>query len=324
MRSLALLLWLGLCRALGIYNTSKPLQDTVEYYVNTITQDRSRRPSQSHALLIDTSLGRVLGRQDRSSPNVLAFLGIPYAEPPIGKLRFRPPKPKRPWYPSIYKAFELSPECLQSELFSSNDLSRLRSEDCLYLNIWKPKRSSKSNPESKGNHNHNNRRELLPVLVWIYGGAFIHGGSAKPEYMGNKLAEKGVVVVSFNYRIGALGFLVSTSDGLYGNYGLDDQKTAIQWVQDNIQAFGGDPHRITLFGESAGAMSIVLHLLDQQQLQERQYQAYQQQVAHYRSRRARYTSIHEGFEEADLDFREFKPRKLFHAVIMQSNPLGYK
>jgi carboxylesterase type B len=127
-------------------------------------------------------------------------------------------------------------------------------------------------------------------MVWIYGGAFLHGSSSRVPYLGDKLAIKGCgsVIVSFNYRVGALGFLVSSSDGLFGNYGLHDQKLAMQWVQDHIASFGGDPKRVTLFGESAGAMSIGLHYIEQQQKETTSSQ------------------------------------QLFHRIILQSNPLGYK
>lgn len=196
--------------------------------------------SAQEKVVVETRLGRVEGLSDGL---VHSFLGIPYAEPPLGTLRFQPPRPKRPWYPTIHTAKEFAPECLQSELFASADAQRRRDEDCLYLNIWSPVP-------------HPSHPSLLPVMIWIYGGAFIHGGSSKPEYHGQELAKRGVVVVTFNYRVGALGFLVSLSEGLFGNYGLADQKMVFQWVQENIQAFGGDPDRVTLFGESAGAMSI--------------------------------------------------------------------
>lgn len=227
-----------------------------------------RSSSSKHPLITDTTLGKVLGRKDG---NVNVYLGIPFAEPPLGKLRFRPPRPKRPWYPSIHRAVRYGPECLQSELFAGTDEhQRPRDEDCLYLNIWQPANTTAVDSENRRKRGVQPPKELYPVLIWIYGGAFIHGGSTKAEYEGSQLAAKGVIVVSFNYRVGALGFLVSTADGLYGNYGLEDQKLAIQWVQDNIRHFGGDPNRVTLFGESAGAMSIVLHLLDQQHSQQQQ------------------------------------------------------
>jgi para-nitrobenzyl esterase len=220
--------------------------------------------------IVDTSLGKVAGARRN---NVIEYLGIPYAEPPIGALRFRPSIPKRPWYPSIWQAKHFSPECLQSTTLVSDD-GTVRDEDCLYLNIWRPIAHDHSKP--------------LPVLVWIYGGAFIHGGSAKREYNGQYLAARGVVVVSMNYRVGALGFLVSIRDGLYGNYGLEDQRIALEWIKTNIRMFGGDPHKITLFGESAGAMSIGLHFLD--------------------------TVLH----------KAPYMRSAFDKIIMESNPLGYK
>jgi len=228
-------------------------------------------------VVVNTPLGRIVGLRDGATN---AYLGIPFAEPPTGTHRFRPPRPKRAWSPSSYRAFNFSPECLQSTLFADSEDGIPKDEDCLYLNIWQP-----AKPKGHG---------LSPVLLWIYGGAWIHGGASKPEYIGNQLAARGVVVVSCNYRLGALGFLVSTADGLYGNYGLADQKLAMQWVQDNIRAFGGDPRRVTLFGESAGAMSIGLHLLDQQQ---------------------RHSKMHQ--------LKKPKPW-LFHAIILQSNPIGYK
>lgn len=231
-------------------------------------------------VLVSTALGTISGKREGQ---VNAFLGIPFAEPPTGTFRFRPPRPKRAWSPKTHYAHTYSPECLQSSLYASVDSDGTSmDEDCLYLNIWVP-----AKPKEKG---------LLPVLLWVYGGAFLHGGASKPEYVGDQLAARGVIVVSCNYRLGALGFLVSTSDGLYGNYGLADQKLAMMWVQDHIRNFGGDPTRITLFGESAGAMSIGLHFLDQE---------YQQQRL--------------------LRTNPRQPRKwLFHAIILQSNPLGYR
>eukprot|EP01038_Epipyxis_sp_PR26KG_P008016 gene8016-10864_t len=257
---------------LVVYCLSIVYRNTLVSVVSGIVRDE--------VVMVETNEGRVLGRREGS---VNSYLGIPFAEPPIGHLRFRPPKRKTAWYPAILRAFNFTSECLQSTLFAAEDPDgRPRDEDCLHLNIWQPSR-----PRKDG---------LYPVLVFIYGGAFLHGGTTRPEYAGNKLAERGVIVVSFNYRLGALGFLVSVADGLFGNYGLDDQKLAIQWVQDNIRAFGGDPNRVTLFGESAGAMSIGLHVLDQQYRMDQWKRKYPMQSF----------------------------RKLFQAVIMQSNPMGYK
>lgn len=241
---------------------------------------------------VETSLGVVVGKR-LGKQNV--FLGIPYAEPPVGTLRFRPTVPKASWHPRQLLAREFSPECLQSELFSP-DVYILKDEDCLYLNIWQP-------VDTRSNQG------LYPVMVWIYGGAFMHGGTTRPEYWGDKLAKKGVIVVSLNYRVGSLGFLVSVSDGLFGNYGLDDQRTALRWIKHNIRAFGGDPNRITLFGESAGAMSIGLHLLDMH------------------TQPTNYTWVKDIKDVATSrkdENRQEQEDPLFHAVIMQSNPIGYK
>jgi para-nitrobenzyl esterase len=168
-------------------------------------------------VIVKTSLGSIKGFKNGT---VNSFLGIPFAEPPTGQYRFRPPRPKRPWYPSQYEALNFGPECHQSALYSTSPESEElpRDEDCLYLNIWQPATTAKvSGP--------------YPVLLWIYGGAFLHGAASRPEYIGDRLASRGVIVVSCNYRLGALGFLVSVPDGLFGNYGLHDQKVAMQWVQ---------------------------------------------------------------------------------------------
>jgi para-nitrobenzyl esterase len=243
----------------------------------------------NYEVSIDTSLGKVVGFRN-GSLNV--FLGIPFAEPPIGRLRFRPTVPKVPWHPNIHYALKFSPECMQSNLFSNGDDGIGNDEDCLYINIWQPIKAKK------------NPAKLFPVIVWFYGGAFMHGGSARREYYGNYLSSQGALVVTFNYRVGALGFLVSTSDGLFGNYGLMDQYTALVWIKQNIIHFDGDPNRITLFGESAGAMSIGLHFFQSQ------------------SNIPRWN---------DGDNNEMKTAKkrfgsecLFHAIILQSNPFGYK
>ena len=208
--------------------------------------DSTREKESGRASVVHTSLGDIAGKREGQ---VNVFLGIPFAEPPTGTFRFRPPRPKRPWAPSTYQAHSYSPECLQSSLYTSSDGTEredgiVRDEDCLYLNVWVP-----------ANHNFN-EKGLLPVMFWVYGGAFMHGSASKPEYVGDQLASRGVILVSCNYRMGALGFLVSTTDGLFGNYGLADQKLAMMWVQEHVRNFGGDPTRVTLFGESAGAMSI--------------------------------------------------------------------
>ncbi len=177
---------------------------------------------------------------------VRAFLGIPYAAPPVGKLRWRPPQPARQWFYRSAKAF--GPHCIQFGSYPDmifHDPGA--SEDCLTLNVWTPKGAA---PGS------------LPVMVWIYGGGFTTGGTSEARQDGEFLARRNVVVVSMNYRLGMLGFLALRSlaeespNHAAGDYGLLDQAAALAWVHRNISAFGGDPNNITLFGESAGSFSV--------------------------------------------------------------------
>lgn len=192
-------------------------------------------------------LGRVQGRRQGGSD---FFGGLPYAAPPVGNLRFAPPESAAPWAPSKLDATHFGPDCWQivDPLLNPGAEESQMSEDCLYLNIYTPA-------------GHAARQKALPVMVWLHGGAFQQGGARRDEYDGRRLAERGTVVVTLNYRLGALGFLVSSSDGLFGNFGLMDQRAALHWIQDNIQYFGGDADNVTLFGESAGAVMTGLHLM---------------------------------------------------------------
>ena len=173
-----------------------------------------------------------------------AFLGIPYAAPPIGELRWKPPQPALP-IEGVHDASHVGEQCPQAL-----SLTGVGAEDCLFLNVWVPQRG----------------REL-PVMVWLHGGAFLFGSGGDAYYDGRYLAETyGVVVVTLNYRLGAFGFLahaqLTAEDPAYpssGNYGLEDQRAALQWVQRNISVFGGDPAQVTLFGESAGGFSTCVH-----------------------------------------------------------------
>ena len=187
------------------------------------------------------------------------FGNIPYAAPPVGNHRFAPPEPPTPWSPAVLDGTHYGCDCWQvvvpsapTEEHNKDDslVNQQMSEDCLKLNVFLPAGQATRK-----------KSLLLPVLVWFHGGAFQQGGAHRPEYNGKSLVERELIVVTINYRLGALGFLVSSSDGLYGNYGLMDQRAALDWVRDNIQDFGGDPNRVTLFGESAGAIMIGLHLL---------------------------------------------------------------
>jgi carboxylesterase type B len=177
---------------------------------------------------------------------ILAFKGIPYAAPPVGALRWRPPSPPASWS-GIRDGSHFGDDCMQTPYVIPT--GQKASEDCLTISVWTGADYSKA------------RR---PVMVFFYGGAFIGGSSAYPLYDGAKLAREGVVVVGFNYRVGIFGFLahpqlsVESPQHASGNYALLDQIAALKWVKDNIAAFGGDPRYVTAFGESAGAASIAV------------------------------------------------------------------
>ncbi|XP_041420836.1 cholinesterase-like isoform X1 [Xenopus laevis] len=205
--------------------------------------------------IVDTKYGKVKGVQVSVFSGIItAFLGIPYAEPPIGNLRFKKPEPHKPWS-DIWNASQYGNSCYQTvdQIFAGfsgaemwNPNTQL-SEDCLYLNIWIP------TPKPRN----------ASVMVWIYGGAFETGTSSLDLYDGKFLARtERVIVVSMNYRLGTLGFLAFPGNGeAPGNVGLFDQRLALQWVYENIAAFGGNPKSITIFGESAGGASVSYHML---------------------------------------------------------------
>ena len=185
---------------------------------------------------------------------VTAYLGIPYAAPPVGERRWRPPQAAQKWE-GIRKADRFGTSCMQAqpgsllpwteEFMTHGPVG----EDCLFLNVWTTGSGSSAR---------------LPVMFWIYGGGFRAGSSSVAVYDGAELAKKGVIVVSVNYRVGLLGFLAHpelTKESEHhssGNYGLLDQIAALQWVQKNIAAFGGDPKQVTIFGQSAGAISVAV------------------------------------------------------------------
>jgi para-nitrobenzyl esterase len=178
---------------------------------------------------------------------IKTFKGIPFAAPPIGNLRWREPQPVQNWS-EVRKADKFGPRAMQLPIFGDmNFRSNGMSEDCLYLNVWTPAKT--------GN-------EKLPVLVYFYGGGFIAGDGSEPRYDGEALARKGIVTLTVNYRLGIFGFFAHpelTKESPHhasGNYGLLDQSAALEWVQKNIAAFGGDPKKITIAGESAGSFSV--------------------------------------------------------------------
>jgi len=185
--------------------------------------------------------GRILGT---SQNGLTVYKGIPFAAPPVGPLRWRPPQPVANWS-GILRADHFGPTCIQTIESWMGPLHT--SENCLYVNVWTPAKSPHAN---------------LPVMVWIYGGGFTSGSTAIPLYSGENLAKHGVVVVSIAYRVGPMGFLAlpalsaESRHHVSGNYGLLDQIAGLKWVQRNIAAFGGDRHRVTIFGESAGGISV--------------------------------------------------------------------
>jgi para-nitrobenzyl esterase len=181
---------------------------------------------------------------------VISFKGIPFAAPPVGALRWRPPQSAQSWS-GVRNADGFGPDCMQVPFPSdAAPLGVKPAEDCLYVNVWLPADS---------------RQDKRPVFVWIYGGGFVNGGSSPAVYDGSAFARQGVVFVSFNYRLGRFGFFAHPAlsaeqpAGPLANYAIMDQVAALQWVQRNIAAFGGDPRNVTICGESAGGMSV--HIL---------------------------------------------------------------
>lgn len=191
--------------------------------------------------LVETRYGKVLGTGEKDS---VVWKGIPYAKPPVNSLRFQPPQPLEVW-DGVKETTDFGPICPQNEEAAAMIGTPIHniSEDCLYLNIWTPKTDS----------------EKRPVMVWIHGGAFNSGTGSSPLYNGANLAQNGdVVVVTINYRLGAFGFLhlAGVDEHFTANLGLLDQIAALKWVKENIESFGGDSDQVTIFGESAGSMSI--------------------------------------------------------------------
>lgn len=200
-----------------------------------LAQAAAAAPVRTEAGLVDGS----------TQDGVMVYKGIPYAAPPIGDLRWRDAQPATPWS-GVRQADRFSPECMQTGAYPPDAPPETMSEDCLYLNIWRPL----------------DTKAPLPVMVWIYGGALDNGSGSVPLYAGDVLAKHGVIVVTFNYRLGVFGFLAHpelTRESPHhssGDYGLLDQIAALKWVQHNIAAFGGDPAQVTVFGQSSGSISI--------------------------------------------------------------------
>lgn len=201
------------------------------------------------ALKVQTQSGPIVGKVSEVDSSVLSFKGIPYATPPVGDLRWQPTKAMAPWV-EPRDAKEFGARCMQPASaggFYGMQAAQPVSEDCLFLNVW----SQTTDVDAS-----------QPVMVWIHGGAFLFGSGSDRPYHGARLATRGVTVVTVNYRLGLYGFYAhpalteESAVSASGNQGIHDQIAALQWVQDNISQFGGDPNNVTIFGESAGSMSV--------------------------------------------------------------------
>jgi para-nitrobenzyl esterase len=198
--------------------------------------------------ILRTSDGSVRGAIE---DGVASWKGIPFAAPPLGPLRWRAPQPATPWT-GVRDAIEYQHDCMQLPFGGdAAPLGTTPSEDCLYLNIWRPASATGT----------------LPVLVWIFGGGWVNGGASPPTYSGAHLAKDGILVASFNYRVGRFGVFAhpqltreNADNGLRINYGTLDQIAALKWVHKNVAAFGGDPTNVTVMGESAGGVAV--HVLN--------------------------------------------------------------
>jgi para-nitrobenzyl esterase len=190
-----------------------------------------------------TETGKISGLRAKG---LSVYKGIPFAAPPVGDYRWRPPQHAAHWT-GTRKADAFAPACMQVGVSMPGETPPKVDEDCLYLNIWTPAKS---------------KHQRLPVIVWIYGGGYINGSASMPLYWGDRLAQKGAIVVTIAYRLGPLGFLALpelTQESPHhssGNYGLMDQIAALRWIQRNIAAFGGDPNCVTIAGQSSGAISV--------------------------------------------------------------------
>jgi para-nitrobenzyl esterase len=202
------------------------------------------QPAVAQIGIVSVTGGRIEGV---TADGITSFKGIPFAAPPVGNLRWRVPQSVRSWT-GIRKADQFRPECMQPTFRRPGAQSApVPSEDCLYLNVWTAAKSADAR---------------LPVMVWIYGGSFMGGSGSQPGYDGTHFAQKGVVLVNLNYRLGVFGFLADheldaeSPHHVSGNYGLGDMIAALKWVRANIAQFGGDPSRVTVFGESAGGLAV--------------------------------------------------------------------
>jgi para-nitrobenzyl esterase len=212
---------------------------------NLQAQQATNTPSQDTQPTVTTATGILRGISDAG---VSSFKGIPFAAPPVGEFRWRPPQPVAPWE-GVRNAVEYGPNCAQARWGGSpGSISEGSSEDCLYLNLWAP-----ADAEATAN---------LPVMVWIHGGGFVGGSGSGPGTAGNEFAKQGVILITLNYRLGRLGHFAFPAlskelpEEPKGSYAFMDQIAALRWVQHNVAAFGGDPNNVTIFGFSSGGVSI--------------------------------------------------------------------
>ncbi len=219
------------------FSTTRP--DTVKQALPAIQMQAADSP------VVRTAAGLLRGS---SQDGITSFKGIPFAASPVGAFRWRPPQPVTPWT-GVRDAVKYGPDCAQGGWGAApGKIAEGSSEDCLYLNVWTP---AAAQPGAK-----------LPVMVWIHGGGFTGGSGSSPQNAGVALSKKGVLLVTINYRLGRLGFFAFPAlsqehpDEWKGNYGYMDQIAALKWVQQNIAAFGGDPGNVTIFGFSAGGVSV--------------------------------------------------------------------
>ncbi len=213
-------------------------------------QQNQAQAENAFPVQVRTVNGTIEGNYDTHS-GIQKFFGIPFAQPPVGELRWKAPQPMENW-DGVKQTKTFGPRPMQTMVFGDmKSRSNGVSEDCLYLNVWTP-----------ADRNTNG----LPVLVYFYGGGNVAGDASEPRYDGESMAKKGIVVVTPNYRLNVFGFLAHpelSAESPYkasGNYGVLDQHAALQWVQDNIEAFGGDPARVTIAGESAGSIGVSLQM----------------------------------------------------------------
>lgn len=201
---------------------------------------------EENSVQVTTENGIIEGFFDTES-GLHHFFGIPFAQPPVGELRWKAPQPLKDWS-GVKETKEFGPAPVQANVFGDMEFrSKEQSEDCLYLNVWTPSGEN---------------RKDLPVLIYFYGGGFVAGDASEPRYDGAAMAQRGIVVVTTNYRLNIFGFFAHpelSEEAPYnasGNYGLLDQNAALNWVQNNIEGFGGNPEKVTIAGESAGSISV--------------------------------------------------------------------